>query len=51
MIVHDPKPTFAVIAGILLAAAYVATGKLGLLLAVAPGYALGIFPPASLALA
>ena len=35
----------------MLAAAYAITGKLGLLLAISPGYATGIFPPAGLALA
>jgi hypothetical protein len=35
----------------LLAAEYVATGRLGLLLAVPPGYATAIFPPAGIAAA
>jgi hypothetical protein len=35
----------------LLAASYVATGRLGLLLAVPPGYATAIFPPAGIAAA
>ncbi|NUQ33459.1 MAG: PAS domain S-box protein [Planctomycetaceae bacterium] len=35
----------------LIAAAYFATGRLGLLLAIPPGYATAIFPPAGIALA
>lgn len=38
-------------AGVLIAAAYVLTGKLGLMLALPPGYASPIFPPAGLAIA
>lgn len=34
-----------------LAAAYIAAGRLGLLLAIPPGYATAIFPPAGIALA
>lgn len=37
--------------GLLLVAAYVASGRLGLLLAVPPGYATAIFPPAGIAAA
>lgn len=37
--------------GFLLMAAYVLSGKLGLLLAIPPGYATAIFPPAGIALA
>ncbi|MDE2230213.1 MAG: CHASE domain-containing protein [Alphaproteobacteria bacterium] len=40
-----------VVAGCAIAAAYVASGRLGLLLAVPPGYATAIFPPAGIAMA
>ena len=40
-----------VAAGVGLAAAYVISGRLGLLLAVPPGYATAIFPPAGIAVA
>lgn len=39
------------IAGLLLAAAYLLSGKLGLMLALPPGYASPIFPPAGIAVA
>ena len=38
-------------AGLLLAAIYVISGKLGLMLALPPGYASPIFPPAGIAIA
>lgn len=41
----------AILLGLLLVAAYAATGRLGLLLAVPPGYATAIFPPAGIAAA
>lgn len=44
-------PSFGIRAGVILAATYVAIGKLGLMLAIQPGYASGIFPPAGLAVA
>ncbi|HMS84481.1 MAG TPA: ATP-binding protein [Nitrospira sp.] len=44
-------PLFGIRAGLMLAATYVAMGKLGLMLAIQPGYASGIFPPAGLAIA
>ncbi len=48
---HDPKPPFPISSGLMLTAGYAATGKLSLMLAIAPGYATGIFPPAGLAIA
>lgn len=43
--------SFGIRSGFMLAATYVVMGKLGLMLAVSPGYASGIFPPAGLAIA
>lgn len=49
------KPTsanrMALMAYLLLAVAYVASGKLGLMLALPPGYASPVFPPAGIAIA
>src|SRR5262245_38725526 len=42
------KPPFAFL---LLTLAYIVSGRLGLMLAVAPGYATAIFPPAGIAVA
>ena len=47
----DPKPRFPFSSGLMLAAGYVATGTLGLMVAAPTGYATGIFPPAGLAIA
>lgn len=44
-------PSFYIYYGFILAATYVVLGKLGLMLAIQPGYASGIFPPAGLAIA
>lgn len=44
-------PPFGIRAGLMLATTYVVLGKLGLMLAIQPGYASGIFPPAGLAVA
>src|SRR5512135_3483977 len=41
----------ALMAYLLLAVAYVASGKLGLMLALPPGYASPVFPPAGIAIA
>jgi integral membrane sensor domain MASE1 len=47
----NPKQSRNLLYGIvLLAAAYFATGKLGLLLAVPPGYATAVWPPSGIAL-
>ncbi|MDH5642319.1 MAG: hypothetical protein OEY28_13605, partial [Nitrospira sp.] len=51
MIMRDIKPIGPIGRGFLVAVAYVVTGKLGLLLAILPGYASGLFPPAGVALA
>ena len=48
---EQATPPFGISSGLMLAAAYVVLGKLGLMLAVSPGYASGIFPPAGLAIA
>ena len=48
---RDVKSTCTVGTGLMLAAAYAVTGKLGLLLAIPPGYASGLFPPAGVAFA
>ncbi len=47
----EQTPSFGISSGLILTAAYVVLGKLGLMLAVPPGYASGIFPPAGLAIA
>lgn len=44
-------PAFSIRFGLMLAATYVVLGKLGLMLAIPPGYASGVFPPAGLAIA
>jgi PAS domain S-box-containing protein len=49
-LVPNPKKR-RVLACLTLALAYVASGRLGLLLAVPPGYATAIFPPAGIAMA
>ena len=51
VIMRESKPIFSISAGLSLATAYVVMGKCGLLLAIPPGYATGIFPPAGVALA
>ncbi len=48
---EQATPSFTISSGVMLAAAYIVMGKLGLMLAVPPGYASGIFPPAGLAIA
>ncbi|MBX3304894.1 MAG: CHASE domain-containing protein [Nitrospira sp.] len=48
---EQTTPSFSISSGVMLAAAYIVLGKLGLMLAVPPGYASGIFPPAGLAIA
>lgn len=48
---HKGTPSFGICSGLMLTAAYVVMGKLGLMLAVPPGYASGIFPPAGLVVA
>ena len=48
---EQETPSFGISSGLILAATYVVLGKLGLMLAVPPGYASGIFPPAGLAVA
>lgn len=48
---EQATPLFGISSGAMLAAAYVVLGKLGLMLAIQPGYVSGIFPPAGLAVA
>ena len=48
---EQATPLFSISSGVMLAATYIVLGKLGLMLAVPPGYASGIFPPAGLAIA
>ncbi len=47
----EQTPSFGISSGVMLTAAYIVLGKLGLMLAIQPGYASGIFPPAGLAIA
>lgn len=49
--VAPPSPTRMVGGALLLAAAYVVAGRLGLLLAIPPGYATAVWPPTGIALA
>jgi PAS domain S-box-containing protein len=48
---EQATPSFGISSGVMLSAAYIVLGKLGLMLAIQPGYASGIFPPAGLAVA
>lgn len=48
---EQATPSFGISSGVVLAATYIVLGKLGLMLAIQPGYASGIFPPAGLAIA
>jgi len=48
--IESPRE-YGLMACLLLAAAYIITGKLGLMLALPPGYASPIFPPAGIAIA
>ena len=48
---EQAAPSFGLSSGVMLAAAYIALGKLGLMLAIPPGYASGVFPSAGLAIA
>src|SRR5579863_1055875 len=47
---HPPRTYGAALLLVLIASGYVVIGRLGLLLAVPPGYATAIFPPAGLAI-
>lgn len=48
---EQATPPFGISSGLMLTAAYIVLGKLGLMLAIQPGYASEIFPPAGLAIA